>query len=247
MDKMIYLAAQAAKSLMARQDNVANNLANVGTPGFRAQMMALRSAPIQGPGQKVREYAAETVTGFDAKAGGINTTGRDLDIAIEGSGWLSVEGANGQEAYTRAGHLQVSANGELVTSDGKAVLSDAGARLEVPPAHRVQIEGDGTVSALPLDPKNKSVQALGRIKLVDPEPQRMVRGDDGLFRMKGGQAAERNERVRVASGALETSNVNAAETMVQMISAAKQFEANLKVITTAEQNAQSARSLLSLN
>jgi flagellar basal-body rod protein FlgF len=247
MDKVIYLAAQAAKSLMARQDNVASNLANVSTPGFRAQMMALRSAPIQGPGLGVREFAAETVTGFNAGAGAINNTGRDLDVAVEGDGWLSVEGANGREAYTRSGSLQVNADGELVNSAGRAVLSDAGARIEVPAAHRVQIEGDGSVTALPLDPKNKAVQNLGRIKLVDPPSNTLVRGDDGLFRLRNGQPADRSERVRVTSGALETSNVNAAETMVQMISAAKQFEANLKVITTAEQNAQTARSLFTLN
>lgn len=247
MDKVIYLSGQAAKSLMARQDNVANNLANVNTPGFRAQMMALRSAPIQGPGTTVREFTAETVTGFNASGGGINTTGRDLDIAIEGAGWFAVQGADGREAYTRSGALQVNADGLLTTAEGRPVRSDAGAPLEVPAAHRVQIEGDGSVTALPLDPKNKAVQALGRIKLVSPDARDFDRGNDGLFRLRNGQEAPRVETVRISSGALETSNVNAAETMVQMISAARQYEANLKVISSSEQNAQAARSLFTLN
>lgn len=247
MDKVIYLAGQAAKSLMARQENVANNLANVSTPGFRAQMMALRSAPIQGPGMTVREFAAETVTGFNASGGSINTTGRDLDIAIEGAGWFAVQDATGREAYTRTGHLQVNADGVLTTSDGRTVRSDAGAPLEVPAAHRVQIESDGSVTALPLDPKNKAVQALGRIKLVNPDVRDFERGNDGLFRLRNRQDAPRVETVRISSGALETSNVNAAETMVQMIAAARQYESNLKVISTSEQNAQAARSLFTLN
>lgn len=237
MDKVVYLAGQAAKSLMARQDNVSNNLANVSTPGFRAQMMALRSAPVQGPGTNVREYAAETVTGFNASGGSINTTGRDLDIAIEGAGWFAVQAGDGREAYSRSGALQVNADGILTTSEGRPLRSDAGAPLEVPAAHRVQIEGDGSVTALPLDPKNKAVQALGRIKLVSPEARDLTRGDDGLFRLRNGQDAPRVETVRVSSGALETSNVNAAETMVQMIAAARQYEANLKVISSSEQNA----------
>lgn len=247
MDKVIYLSAAAAKSLMSRQENVTNNLANLSTPGFRAQMMALRSAPVQGPGLGVREYVAETVTGFNPQPGTLNTTGRELDVAVEGPGWMSVEAANGREAYTRSGALQVSADGELVTSEGRAVRSDAGGRFEIPAAHRVQIESDGSVTALPLDPKNKAVQNLGRIKLVDPPAAQMTRGDDGLFRLRTGQDAARSEAVRVSSGALEGSNVNAAEAMVQMIAAAKQYEANLKVISTAEQNAQSARSLFTLN
>ena len=246
MDRMIFIAAQAAKNTMARQDNVANNMANVNTPGFRSQLMAFRSAPLQGPGQPTRAYAVESTVGADFSPGAMMATGRPLDVAIQGEGWLAVQGADGKEAYSRDGSLQLSADGTLVNQAGRAVLGDGGP-LTVPPDHSVTIAEDGTVSAIPLTGQQTNVLQVGKLKLAKPDAKNMVRGDDGLFRPKNGQPAADDPTVRVASGMVEGSNVNAVDAMVQMINVARQFETHMKLISTAEANARAANQLFTNN
>lgn len=245
MDKLVYLAAQAAKGTMARQDNISSNLANVSTPGFRQQLMAFQAAPVEGEGSGTRSYAVETSIGFDDTPGQVLSTGRNMDVAIQGKGWFAVTDAGGNEAYTRGGSFQVDAQGNLVTQSGLAVLGDGGP-INVPPDTRLTFEADGTVSAVPLTGGGNVVQ-LGRLKLVNDEENPMVRGDDGLFRLKNGETAQANPAVRVSGGFLESSNVNAVDMMVQMITAARQYELQMKMIGTAKENAQAANSLFGMN
>src|SRR6185295_12184898 len=146
MDRMIYLSMSGAKATMQRQDTLANNLANVSTPGFRAELQAFRAVPVQGSGASTRVYALETTTGYDASAGAITATGRNLDVAVTGSSWLSVQALDGTEAYTRGGSFDVSSDGTLVTRSGLPVLGDGGP-IQIPPNAAVSIGGDGTVSA----------------------------------------------------------------------------------------------------
>jgi flagellar basal-body rod protein FlgF len=242
MDRMIYLAMSGAKAAMQRQDSLANNLANSSTVGFRAELQAFRALPMQGlnEGLSGRVYAIESTPGYKAEPGPITTTGRNLDVAMVGNAWLSVQGLDGTEAYTRAGSLNVAADGTLTTSNGLQVLGDGGP-IQVPANAEITIGQDGTVSAA----VNGRANAVGRIKLVTPE-QLLTRGEDGLFRDPNGPlAADANARLR--EGALEGSNVSPVESMVAMIAAARQFETQMKLLQNAESNEKASSQLLNLS
>jgi flagellar basal-body rod protein FlgF len=240
MDRMIYLSMSGAKATMQRQDTLANNLANVSTAGFRAELQAFRAVPVQGSGASTRVYALETTPAYDNTPGAITATGRNLDVAMKGNAWLAVQGLDGTEAYTRGGSLDVSADGTLTTRNGLPVLGDGGP-IQVPANSEVSVGTDGTVSARGVT-GNSTV--VGRLKLVTPEAQ-LQRGEDGLFRAEEGDLPA-DATARVQDGALEGSNVSAVETMVSMISAARQFEAQMKMLQTAEADEKAAAQLLSM-
>jgi len=241
MDRMIYLSMSGAKATMQRQDTLANNIANVSTPGFRAELQAFRAVPVQGSGASTRVFSLETTTGYDASAGAVTATGRNLDVAVKGKSWLTVQALDGTEAYTRGGALEVSNDGTLTTRSGLPLMGDGGP-LQVPPNAAVSIGADGTVSAKGSDGKNT---AIGKLKLVTPDAP-LRRGDDGLFRAADGDLSA-DDTARVQDGALEGSNVSAVESMVAMISAARQFEAQMKMIQTADADEKSAAQLLTAN
>ena len=229
MDRMIYLSMSGAKATMQRQDTLANNLANVSTVGFRAELAAFRAVPVQGSGASTRVYALESTPGYDATAGQVSATGRNLDVAIKGNSWLAVQGLDGTEAYTRAGSLDVSADGTLTTRGGLTVLGDGGP-IQVPPNSEVNIGSDGTVSAKAANGKSTSI---GKLKLVTPEVP-MTRGTDGLFRAAEGELSA-DPNARLQDGALEGSNVSSVETMVSMITAQRVYQANAQTIKTQDQ------------
>jgi flagellar basal-body rod protein FlgF len=241
MDRMIYLSMAGAKATMQRQDTLANNLANVSTVGFRAELQAFRAVPVLGSGASTRVYALESTPGYDGSAGSVTATGRSLDVAMQGNAWLAVQGLDGTEAYTRAGSLDVQPDGTLVTSNGLTVLGDGGP-IQVPPNSEVSIGQDGTVSARTPDGRST---AVGRLKLVTPEGP-LRRGEDSLFRAADGDLPA-DPNARLQDGALEGSNVSAVENMVAMISAARQFEAQMKMLQTAEGDEKAAAQLLSMN
>jgi len=242
MDKLIYTAMTGAKVAMARQDSLAKNLANASTPGYRAESTAFRAVPLNG--SPTRVFALESTTGADFSPGPITQTGRNLDIAVNGKGWIAVEGRDGREAYTRNGSFQVSAEGILQTAGGLNVLSDGGP-MAIPASAAIRIESDGTVSALPAAQPN-AVISVGRIKLVNPPDAQLARSADGLFRMKNGGSASFDETLRVATGAVEGSNVNVVEALVGMIAVARQFEMHMKLLQNAEGNEREASRLLSI-
>ena len=241
MDRLIYLSMSGAKAMMQRQDALAGNLANVSTPGFRAELEAFRAVPVQGSGASTRVYTLETSTGYDASAGPITDTGRNLDVAAKGNAWFSVQGLDGTEAYTRNGAFQVSSDGTLTTAGGLPVIGDGGP-IQVPQNTAVSIGSDGTVSAKTSDGKSSTV---GRLKLVTPEAP-LVRGEDGLFRGADGDLTA-DSTAQVQDGALEGSNVSPIATMVAMISAARQFESQMKLLSGAEANDKAAAQLLGGN
>ncbi len=238
MDRMIYLSMSGAKATMQRQDTLANNIANVSTPGFRAELQAFRAVPVLGSGASTRVYSLETTTGYDSTPGVVTATGRNLDVAVKGNSWLTVQALDGTEAYTRGGSFEVSNDGTLTTRSGLPVMGDGGP-LQVPQNSAISIGADGTVSAKGVDGKST---AVGKLKLVTPETP-LTRGEDGLFRAADGELSA-DPAARVQDGALEGSNVSAVESMVAMISAARQFEAQLKLVSTAEANDKSAAQLL---
>ena len=246
MDRLIYTAMTGASQAFMRQAGVANNLANASTTGFRAMEHRFRAVPVQGPGAPTRAFVADASVANVFEQGPMMATGRPLDVAVQGAGWIAVEGANGTEAYTRAGNLQINVNGQLQTASGLNVLGDGGP-IAIPPDNNITISPDGTVSAVPLFGTPNNVNVVGRIKLVNPPENQLVRGDDGLFRTPGGVPAEVDENVKLASSTLEGSNVDPVDSMVSMISLARQFETQIKMLQMADANASKASQILSMN
>ena len=243
MDKFLYVAMSGAKETLRAQAANSHNLANASTNGFRADLSAFQSRAVAGSGYASRVYATNSTTGWDESVGAQMYTGRDLDIAVQGDGFIAVQGRDGREAYTRAGDLFVDANGQLMTKTGLPVLGDGGP-LSVPPNNSLAIAPDGTISIVPQGQGPETTASIGRIKLVNPGNQNLDRGEDGLFRMKDGSDAPADANLRVASGALESSNVNAAEAMVNMIELARNFELQVKAIKAAEDNGAASSQLL---
>lgn len=250
MDRILYTAMSGAHQGLQQQAVVTNNLANATTTGFRAELYAARAVPVEGEAAtQTRVSTAATTPGSDFTAGPISNTGRPLDVAIDGDGWIAVQAEDGTEGYTRRGELQVNSNGVLEIA-GRPVIGDGGPVI-IPLESQVSIGADGTLSAIGPGQGPEAIADIGRIKLVDPEQQQLQRGADGLFRAppndEGGMIPlPRNEGVTLVSGSLEGSNVSPVEAMVSMISAARHFEMQLTVITTADENAQRANNLLSL-
>jgi flagellar basal-body rod protein FlgF len=245
MDRMIYTAMSGAKQAMTQQATVAHNLANLTTNGFRAETSVFRAVPVVGDGAPTRAFVVDSTPGADFTPGVIQHTGRDLDIAVQGKGWIAVQAADGSEAYTRNGSLQTNVNGVLQTRTGNAVLGDGGP-ISIPNDTLVTIAGDGTVSTVPTGNKPAANSTVGRIKLVNPPEAQLERGSDGLFRVRGGAPAAADATVRVTAGALETSNVNAVDAMVNMIALARGFDMQMKMLQNAEGNAQKAAQLLTM-
>ncbi len=242
MDHLIYTAMSGAKAALTRQEMAANNLANLSTPGFKAETRAYMTFPVEG--STTRALVDDVATGADFSPGPIQRTGRELDIAIEGRGWFAVEGADGGEAYTRGGSLVVDPSGVLTTAAGRPVLSDGGP-IAVQPDARVAIAKDGTVSVTP--PGRGGVPTpVARIKLVNPDDKDLARGADGLFRLKSGEPATTDEKVVLTPGAIEGSNVNPVEALVGMIALARQYDLQMKMLTGEEQNSRQASQLLNL-
>ena len=246
MDRLIYTAASGAKHILEQQATTSNNLANVSTTGFRAQMDMFRAAPVQGPGLPTRAFVVDSTAGSDFSSGALQVTGRDLDVAVKGQGWLAVQMPDGTEAYTRNGSLQMSPNGVLTTASGQTVAGEGGP-ITIPPDATVTVGGDGTISTISNVDSPAAPAVLGRLKLVNPPEGDLVRGDDGLFRLKDGGNAQPDPNVRVAGGALEGSNVNPVDCMVDMISLARSFDTQMSLLKNAENNAAKATQILALN
>ncbi len=244
MDRILYTAMSGARQSMDQQSVVSNNLANASTAGFRGQMQALRAVPVQGDGAlATRTSVMASTPGSDFSAGPMNATGRDLDVAMQGDAWLAVQATDGGEAYTRRGDLQVDGDGVL-NSAGRAVIGEGGPII-VPLGAKLSMGADGTLSAIGAGEDPDALVQIGRVKLVDGEQANLQRGEDGLFRAAAG-ALPMDENARLVSGALEGSNVSPVESMVAMIDNGRRYEMQMKVIDTADQNAQRADNLLSI-
>jgi flagellar basal-body rod protein FlgF len=248
MDRALYIAMTGADATMTRQSTISQNLANASSTGYRSQSVAFRSLPVFGESLPTRAYAIETTSGSDFSPGMLKETGRALDVAIQGKGWFAIEDTQGKEAYTRAGHLQLDSTGQIQTATGRPVLSEGGSPLVIPQGRSVSIGKDGTVEAV--NPSNAADrQSVGRIKLVNPPDASLVRGDDALFRTATGEEADTapNGEVKLSAGSLEGSNVNVVESLVQMISASRQFEMQMKMMQTLQSDEQASTQLLSLS
>jgi flagellar basal-body rod protein FlgF len=245
MDRLIYTAMTGAKHIMEQQATTSHNLANATTTGFRAQLDSFRAVPVISDGLPTRTFAVDATVGSDFRAGPIQQTGRDLDVAVQGDGWIAVQRPDGSEGYTRHGSLKLNENGMLQTQSGLNVLGDGGP-ISIPPDVIVTIAKDGTVSTVNNAAQPGPSTMLGRIKLVNPPTGSLVRGDDGLFSVKGGNPTDADANVVLLGGALEGSNVNVVDSMVSLISQARQFELHMNMLKNAENNAAKADQFLAL-
>ena len=245
MDEMIFLAMTGAKQTEIAQAINTNNLANISTTGFRADLHSFSSVPIEGPGIESRINAVVDSYGTDFSPGAILNTGRNLDIALQGRGFFAVQAPDGSEAYTRAGDLHLDTGGLLRTGAGHLIMGDGGP-VAIPPNNSLLIGTDGTISVQPLGQGAETVAVVDRIKLVDPDSTRLSKGADGLFRLPDGETAEATASVTVTSGSLEQSNVNIAKTLVNMIELSRQYEMQINVIKTSKEDADAAAQMMQL-
>ena len=246
MDRMIYLSMNGAKRLMQAQSVNANNLANATTTGFRADLQAFRSMPVEGPTYPSRVYSGSTGLATDLSHGPIVSTGRELDVAIRGDGYIAVVTDDGAEAYTRAGSLQISATGQLETSDGHAVLGNAGGPISIPPYEKMEIGPDGTITILPVGQEATTLAVVDRIKLVKIPDEDIAKGVDGMLRHKREPDVPPDASVQIEGGYLEGSNVSMIGSMVEMISLSRQYEMQVKMMSTADQIARAGEGLMRL-
>ncbi|MGZ8241585.1 MAG: flagellar basal-body rod protein FlgF [Methylobacter sp.] len=235
MDRSLYIAMSGAKQTLLAQTANANNLANAQTTGFKSDLEQFRSMPVFGSGFPTRVYTMTERPGTDFSPGSIQTTGRELDVAINGEGLFAVQGADGNEAYTRAGDLRITPEGLLQTGSGLQVLGQNGP-VSIPPAQKLTIGEDGTISVIPLGSDATTLAEVDRIKMVNPALENLEKRNDGLLHPKDRQFLEAGADVRLVSGALEGSNVNAIQSMVEMIELARNFELQTKVMKTTDEN-----------
>lgn len=235
MDRVVYVAMTGAKHTMRANQVNTNNLANINTTGFRADLAAFESRPIEGDGYPSRINAVTDTNGSDFSQGQITNTGRELDVAIEGDGWIAVQGPGGKEAYTRAGNLTINSAGMLLTQAGQPVLGNGGP-ITIPPYSKLEVGRDGTISTLPIGQQPNTVATVDRIKLVNPPTGQLVKSDDGLFKARDGKPQPADANVALVSGALETSNVNGVTALVNMIELSRHLEMQVKLIKSAEEN-----------
>lgn len=243
MDKLLYVAMSGAKETLRAQAANNHNLANASTTGFKADLSAFQSRAVTGPGYASRVYATDNTVGWDHGIGAIEQTGNPLDLAIHGDGFIAVQDPTGNEAYTRAGDLHVDPTGQLLTATGLPVMGDNGP-ISVPPHSSINVGGDGTISIVPLGQTPNTVSTVARVKLVNPPVDTIQRGNDGLFRATSGQPLEADASVKVDSGSLESSNVNLASCMVNMIELSRHFDLQVKALHTAEEDGQASAKLI---
>lgn len=248
MDKMLYIAMSGAKQNLQGVRVHANNLANANTQGFRKDFEQARAMQAYGEGLPSRVFSMTERPGSDFTHGGFMSTNRDLDVAIAGDGWLAVQAANGGEAYTRAGHLQLDENGQLRNGANQPILGEDGNPITLPqPLAKVQVGSDGTISYLPKGAPPDAIEQGGRIKLVNPSIASLVKGADGLFRTQDGLPQAVDPTVSLVSGKLEASNVSAVGEMVQMIDLQRQFDMQVKAMKAAEENDSAQSQLLKMS
>ena len=243
MDKMLFIAMNGAKHAMKAQANISHNLANVSTTGFKASLDTFTNWHVNGEGFNSRVYNQLQDSGTDLSTGSLSTTNRELDVAVNGEGWIAVQAHDGSEAYTRAGDLRLDENGQLKTGTGHPVIGNAGPII-IPPSSKIEIGSDASISIIPVGQTADTLAIVDRIKVVNPDPTLLSKGGDGLMKMKDDINAPPDATVTLVSGVIEHSNVNAVSALVDLIQNSRQFEVNVKLMRTAQQNDEASAGLL---
>lgn len=241
MDKALYIGMGGQTSSLKELEIMTNNLANVNTPGFRADYEIMNQYHMKNPGMETRVYSSVGGTYTDMRQGPIYKTGRDLDVALANQGMFAVQSASGKEGYTRAGSFDMSADGFLVTSSGQMVLGTSGA-IQVANAEKITIGSDGTVAIKPIG--SADTINIGKLKLVNINDVKLSKGKDGLFYAEEGQTLQDDPKIKVHSGSLEGSNVNPVETLIKLIDISRHYEIHSNMIKNMAEGASAANKLL---
>lgn len=245
MDKALYISMTGASQVMRAQAVHANNMANASTTGFRADLAQARSMQVYGDGMPSRVFSMTENPGTDFTPGSLQQTGNSLDVAVDGEGWIAVQAADGSEAYTRSGDFKVGVFGELMTGNGLPVLGNAGP-VVLPQYESLEIGQDGTISVRELGQAADVMATIDRVKLVNPGDVELIKGTDGLLRRRDGAESMPDAGVELVSGYLESSNVNVVDAMVEMISMTRNYELNVKLMQSLEQNSEASARLLQI-
>ena len=246
MDKFLYLAMNGASQSMLAQTTNANNLANASTIGFKATLNNFQPTPVYGNGQADRVYSTDKGAGTDFSQGPLMSTGRNLDVTINGEGWFVVQSTDGSETYSRRGDFHLDSNGILQNGSNQIVLGDGGP-ITIPEFESLVIGRDGTISIRGAGQSASTLIAIDRIKLVNPDTNQLYRGEDGLFRKRDGLTAELDASISLTSGALEASNVNTVSSMVRMMEYARHYETQIKLMNLASENDRASAQLMKMN
>lgn len=246
MDRLIYTSLTAMRGAMARQTSIANNLANANTPGFRADLAEAQALWLDGQQLNSRAFASEEVQAADMTAGTVTSTGRDLDIALSGDAMLAVQADNGEIGYTRRGDLMLSASGLLTTGDGRPVQTSQGP-LTLPPSDSISIDEQGRIWIVPVGGDPAQPQEVDRLQIASPAGSDVVKGVDGLFRVRGGGTLPADPDARVVTRSLESSNVSSTQALVEMIEASRSWDTQLKMLGDARDMDAATTDLMSLS
>jgi flagellar basal-body rod protein FlgF len=245
MDHMLYISMSGAKEALLAQANNANNLANATTDGFKKDLNQFRAQHVEGPGWETRTYSMNERVATDFSSGVFKSTGRNLDVMVPGDGFLAIQSIDGTEALTRTASIQSLANGDLVNSSGDPILNQAGTPMNLPPYREVEVSSDGTISVVPVDSVDNILVQIDRMRLVQPDISQLRKEVDGYIRYQGDEL-EQNVNVTMISGGLESSNVNTAEALGNMVEYARKYEMQIKMMRTSKDNAESSDQILSL-
>lgn len=243
MDRLTQTALGAMRTLNQRQAQIAHNLANTGTAGFRGDLMRADARYLTNGVMSARAGATGGIAGTDMAAGAVNATGRPLDVAMAGDALLAVQTANGDEGYTRRGDLIIGTTGLLETGDGMLVLGEGGP-ISVPAHDAIRISDDGGIHITPAGGGEEI--ALGRLRLASPAGSPLAKGLDGVLRVPAGGVLPADPAARVIPGSLESSNVTATDALVEMIAAARGFETQVRLLTTARELDEQGTALMRL-
>lgn len=246
MDKMLYVAMTGASQNALAQKAHANNLANVSTNGFQRDLEQARSVPVFGDSFPSRAFALSERPATDFTGGALVETGRELDVAVAGNGFIAVQAPDGSEAYVRTGSLNIDALGVLRAGNGMPVIGNGGP-IAVPPEQKVEIGEDGTISIRAMGEDPRVMAEVDRIKLVNPDIKGLTKGIDGMIHTASGQPADADINVKVVSGFLESSNVNAVEEMTSVLALSRQFELHVKMMNTAKEGDEAMARVLQIS
>ena len=243
MDKLLYIAMTGAREAGYAQAKTANNLANATTTGFKADFAQFRAMPVYGDGAASRVFAMTERPGYRLSGGGSITTGRELDVTIQGQGWMVTQNEQGEELLTRRGDFKIDANGTLTDGTGQAILGDGGP-ISIPPFEKLDIGGDGTISIRPVGAQANETAIVDRIRLVNPDPSTLFKTTEGLFKSTETDVFENDISVQLQTGSLEGSNVSVVEELSNMIELSRQYEVQVKMMASVEERGQALDRLL---
>ncbi|MTV36604.1 flagellar basal body rod protein FlgF [Duganella radicis] len=240
MDALIYTAMSGAERALRGQQVHANNLANIDTGGFRANMELSAAQAVNGYGYDDRHMSQLQANALSTKPGTMKSTGRDLDVAIAGGGFLTVQSANG-EAYTRAGGMVLDENGTL-RINGDVVLGEGGP-ITLPEYTNIAIGNDGTISIQA--PGTTTMQVIDKLRLVKAEASELTKNTQGLLVARDGNPLATDPSVVLRPGHLEGSNVSAVEEMVSVMSLNRTFEIQMKLFSATDTMTEAGNRLIS--